>query len=76
MSTSYVVQTSAKKKWVAFILCLTLGIFGIHLFYVGRGGKGLLYLLTAGLFTIGWIIDIFAILGGNFKDGAGVPLRK
>lgn len=34
------------------------GMFGVHKFMKGEVGKGILYLFTAGLFTIGWIIDI------------------
>ena len=50
-------------KWIAFFLCLFLGGIGAHKFYEGKGGQGVLYLLTVGLFGIGWIIDIFVILG-------------
>ncbi|MGN0553333.1 MAG: NINE protein [Oscillospiraceae bacterium] len=46
-----------KNKWVAFLLCLFLGPIGIHKFYEGKIGLGLLYLFTGGLFGIGWIID-------------------
>lgn len=52
----------AKNKWVAFFLCLFFGIFGAHKFYEGRVGMGLLYIFTMGLFGIGWIIDIIALL--------------
>ncbi|MCM1114524.1 MAG: TM2 domain-containing protein [Clostridium sp.] len=52
----------AKNKWVAFCLCFFLGYLGAHKFYEGKIGVGILYLLTAGLFGIGWIIDIFVIL--------------
>lgn len=76
MSNNYVVQTSDKSKKTALWICIFLGLFGGHLFYVGRAGRGFLYMFTLGLFSIGWLIDIFAILAGNFKDGAGVPLRK
>lgn len=31
---NYVTVTSDKKKWVAFFLCLFLGCFGAHYFYV------------------------------------------
>ena len=54
----------AKKcnKWVAFLLCVFLGYIGAHKFYEGKGGMGVLYLLTAGLFGIGWLIDCIVIL--------------
>lgn len=52
-----------RNKWTAFFLCLFLGIFGAHKFYDGKAGMGILYLCTCGLFFIGWLIDIFAILG-------------
>lgn len=35
------------------------GMFGVHKFMKGEIGKGILYLFTGGLFTIGWFIDIF-----------------
>lgn len=36
-----------------------LGVSGVHRFYLGQSGMGILYLLTAGLCGIGTIIDIF-----------------
>lgn len=51
-----------KNKWVAFLLCLFLGFFGGHKFYEGRIGLGILYLFTAGLFGIGWLIDTLVLL--------------
>lgn len=51
------------NKWTAFWLCLLLGYLGAHKFYEGKVGMGILYLCTVGLFGIGWIIDIIAILG-------------
>lgn len=54
---------NAKNKWVAFILCLFLGVIGAHKFYEGKAGMGILYLFTGGLFFIGVIIDLIAILG-------------
>ena len=52
----------AKNKWVAFLLCVFLGYFGAHKFYEGKVGMGILYLFTAGLFTIGWLIDCIVLL--------------
>lgn len=51
-----------RDKWVAFFLCLFLGFFGAHKFYEGKAGMGILYILTFGLFGIGWFIDTLAIL--------------
>ena len=52
----------AKNKWVAFFLCLFLGYFGAHKFYEGKGGMGILYLFTCGLFGLGWLIDCIVLL--------------
>ncbi|MDR2502260.1 MAG: TM2 domain-containing protein [Oscillospiraceae bacterium] len=51
-----------RNKWTAFFLCLFLGYLGAHKFYEGRGGMGALYLLTGGLFGVGWLIDLIALL--------------
>jgi restriction system protein len=72
---NYVTSTSDKSKKVALILCVLLGMMGFHYFYVGRIGKGVLYLLTGGLFGIGWLIDIVKIATGGFKDNSGQYLR-
>lgn len=52
----------AINKWVSLLLCFFLGFFGLHKFYEGKIGMGILYILTAGLFGIGWLVDIFVIL--------------
>lgn len=51
-----------KNKWVAFFLCLFLGILGVHKFYEGKVVLGIVYLFTGGLFGIGWIIDTIVLL--------------
>ena len=51
-----------KNKWVAFVLCLFLGLVGAHKFYEGKILMGIVYIFTAGLFFVGWIIDLIAIL--------------
>lgn len=53
--------SSMKNKWVSLLLCFFLGIFGGHKFYEGKIGMGILYLFTAGLFTIGFLVD-FVVL--------------
>lgn len=59
---------SYKSRTIALILCVFLGYLGGHYFYVGKFGMGLLYFFTAGLFGIGWIVDIIRIAMGNFQD--------
>lgn len=68
-------KDSDKNKVVAFILCLFFGMLGVHYFYVGKVGMGILYLLTAGLFGIGWLVDIFRTICGSFKDNKGLYLK-
>lgn len=53
--------STPKNKWVSLFLCVFLGYLGIHKFYEGNNGMGIVYLFTLGLFGIGWIIDIFTI---------------
>lgn len=48
---------------VAWILLTFLGFFGIHRFYMGKILTGILWLLTAGLFGIGWLYDFFTLNG-------------
>jgi CRISPR/Cas system CSM-associated protein Csm3 (group 7 of RAMP superfamily) len=54
-----------KVQIVALILCILLGLIGIHRFYLGYTGLGILYLLTFGLFGIGWIIDLVLLIIPN-----------
>lgn len=62
---------SPKSRTVALILCILIGEIGIHRFYTGKVGTGILYLCTAGLCGIGWIYDIIKIATGTATDGAG-----
>ena len=73
---NYVSLTSDKSKRAAFWLCLFFGIFGLHYFYVGRIGRGLIALFTMNFFGLGWILDSLKIMNGKFKDNTGTYLRQ
>lgn len=75
-STIYSKPISPSNRWVAFALCFVLGVIGIHRFYVGKIGTGVLYIFTGGLFGIGWLVDLIMIACGSFTDKAGLPLKQ
>ena len=66
---------SEKSGLVALLLCIFLGGLGIHRFYVGKIGTGIIWLLTGGLFGIGTIIDLIMIVIGSFKDKDGKTVK-
>lgn len=68
------VSTSPKSKWLSLILAILLGWLGIHRFYAGKIFTGILWLLTFGVFGIGWLIDVIIILCGEFHDSNGLPI--
>jgi TM2 domain-containing membrane protein YozV len=46
---------------IGWLLLTFLGLFGIHRMYLGKWPTGILYLLTAGLFGLGWLYDFFTL---------------
>jgi TM2 domain-containing membrane protein YozV len=57
-------------------LCFFFGGLGIHRFYVGKVGTGLLMLITLGGFGIWIIIDFIIIVTGNFQDKDGRYIKN
>lgn len=55
-----------KSKGIAYLLWFFLGVLGVHKFYLEKIAVGIIYLLTGGLFLIGWIYDLFTL--GNQVD--------
>lgn len=54
-----------KKRGTAMLLCFLLGGLGVHRFYLGETGKGLLYLFTLGLLGLLPFIDLIVWLLGS-----------
>jgi len=63
--------TSDKIILPAFLLAFFFGVFGAHLFYVGKTGTAILQLCTLGGLGIWATIDWILILCKAFTDGQG-----
>lgn len=77
--------TPLKSKTTAALLAFFLGIFGVHRFYLGHTGLGVVFicLLIGGILTFGltWIVgsvwalvDFIMILTGSLRDSDNRPL--
>lgn len=65
------------KEWlVTLLLSLFMGTLGVHRFYVGKIGTGILQLITLGGCGIWTLIDIIMIVTGNFKDKNGYEIKN
>lgn len=54
-----------------FVLCIFLGWFGLHRFYVGKIGTGILQLVTIGGPGLWTLYDLIVIVFGTFTDSEG-----
>jgi TM2 domain-containing membrane protein YozV len=52
---------------LAWLLLTFLGVFGVHRFYLGKWLTGLLYLVSGGLFGVGYLYDYWT-LNGQVSD--------
>lgn len=59
---------SPKSRLIAALLAWFLGVLGIHRFYVGKTGTGILMIVTVGGLGIWALVDFIVILVGSFKD--------
>lgn len=55
-------KAMGKDPLIELLLSFFLGGLGIHKFYMGKTGYGILYLLTCGLMGIGTIVDFIQLL--------------
>ncbi|GAA5018241.1 hypothetical protein GCM10023258_04930 [Terrabacter aeriphilus] len=59
---------SDRSRLAAALLCFFVGWLGIHRFYVGKVGTGILQLVTVGGFGIWALVDLVLVLVGVFRD--------
>ena len=75
-ATDAVPAPASEKGFVpTLLLCFFVGFLGIHRFYVGKVGTGLLQLVTFGGFGIWALVDFVMIVVGNFRDKDGQPIK-
>ncbi len=68
--------TKSEKDWlVTLLICFFLGGIGIHRFYVGKTGTGIIWLLTFGLCGFGTLYDFIMIACSKFTDGNGKIIK-
>jgi len=68
-------MVKSEKNFVAtLLLCFLLGGLGVHRFYVGKIGTGILQLVTFGGLGIWILIDLIVIAIGKFSDKEGRPI--
>ena len=76
MGEAAAADVSEKKILPAFLLCFFLGFLGVHRFYVGKIGTGILQIVTLGGLGIWALIDWIMIIVGAFTDKDGKKLKR
>jgi TM2 domain-containing membrane protein YozV len=66
---------SEKNLLVAALLCFFLGLVGVHRFFVGKVGTGILMIVTLGGLGIWTLIDFIMLVVGSFSDKNGKVLK-
>ncbi|MEU4219023.1 TM2 domain-containing protein [Actinoplanes sp. NPDC026623] len=77
MTVTETAAATGSKSWIAtLLLCLFVGSLGVHRFYVGKIGTGILMLITLGGLGIWTLIDFIMIAVGKFSDKQGLELAR
>lgn len=64
-------EFSPRSRLVALLFCVLFGVFGVHRFYVGKIGTGILMVVSLGGLGIWMLIDLILIAVGSFRDKEG-----
>lgn len=69
-------NNAENNKWlITLLLCIFFGYLGVHRFYVGKIGTGILQLITGGGCGVWTLIDFIMIILGSFTDAEGNPIK-
>ncbi len=68
-------EVSDRSGIACLLFLLLLNLLGIHRFYVGTVGTGILFLLTFGGFGLWWLIDLIMLICGSFTDSEGRKVK-
>ena len=66
---------SEKSRLAVSLLSFFLGVIGVHRFYLGKIGTGILMILTFGGLGIWALIDFIMAVSGSMKDKDGKLIK-
>ena len=69
-------EVSPKSRLIVTLLAWFLGVLGVHRFYLGKIGTGILMLVTLGGLGIWALIDFIMAIAGMMKDKDGKVIQR
>jgi TM2 domain-containing membrane protein YozV len=69
-------EISSKSRLAVALFAWFLGVFGVHRFYLGKIGTGILMLVTCGGLGIWAFIDFILAVAGVMKDKEGKLIKN
>ena len=69
-------DVSEKSRLVTTLLAWFLGVLGIHRFYLGKIGTGILMIFTIGGLGIWTLIDFILAVSGKMRDKEGQLIKN
>lgn len=69
-------EVSPRSRGVALGLAIVGGFLGLHRFYVGKPGTGVLQIVTLGGLGVWWLYDVVLCWVGEFRDKDDLPVRN
>lgn len=76
MENTETTDISPKSRLAVSLFAWFLGAFGVHRFYLGKIGTGLLMLFTIGGLGIWALVDFIMAVAGVMKDKDGKVIKN